>query len=270
MFWGNFDTLWWVVIGVMVLTFLLVRIGLAHFRREELLGREIDVLRWSWMWSTFWQAFHGGAGSPLTWYRTVLLQTLRRLTLPALLITGIVIAGLWIGAQQFERFPFLLPQNQVENISQGINQIEGVLPALNTRSVLMVLWQNVRVLFLAMVLGLFSFGVLGVFPLMLTMSVTGYLIETLARSGLDPMPVIVGLILPHGVFEIPAAILATAAVLYAGAVLATPDPTRSVGQVLLEAAADWAKIMVGVVIPLLVVAAAVEVWVTPRIAMMIF
>ena len=72
MFWGNFDTLWWVVLGVVVLTFLLVRIGLAQFRREELLGREIDVLRISWGWRVFRQAFTGEARGPLDWYRRVL------------------------------------------------------------------------------------------------------------------------------------------------------------------------------------------------------
>jgi uncharacterized membrane protein SpoIIM required for sporulation len=55
-------------------------------------------------------------------------------------------------------------------------------------------------------------------------------------------------------------------VLHAGAALATPDTKRTVGEVWLAALADWAKMMVGVVIPLLFVAAAVEVWVTPRIA----
>jgi uncharacterized membrane protein SpoIIM required for sporulation len=38
----------------------------------------------------------------------------------------------------------------------------------------------------------------------------------------------------------------------------------------LEALADWAKVMVGVVIPVLLAAAAIEVWVTPRIALLLF
>ena len=66
--------------------------------------------------------------------------------------------------------------------------------------------------------------------------------------------------------EIPAAILATAAVMNAGAVLARPTVGKTVGEVWLEALADWAKVMVGVVIPALLVAAAIEVWVTPQIA----
>ena len=79
----------------------------------------------------------------------------------------------------------------------------------------------------------------------------------------------IGLLLPHGILEIPAAILATAAVLEAGAILATPTPNKTIGEVWLATLADWAKVMVGVVIPLLVVAAAIEVWITPRIALLL-
>ncbi len=48
MFWGNYATLWLLVFGMAVLVALLVRVGLAHFQREELLGREIDVLNLRW------------------------------------------------------------------------------------------------------------------------------------------------------------------------------------------------------------------------------
>jgi len=265
MFWGNFDTLLWVVFGVGVLTLLLVRIGLAHFRREELLGREIDVLRLAWSWKVFWRAFSGEARSPLEWYRRALPQTLRRLLLPFLLVSAMVAAGVWVGTTQVDRFPFLV--GQVKDLDQGLEKLGEFLPALGTRSFLLIWWQNVRVLLLALLLGIFTFGVVGVMPLMATMGILGYLMGSIARNGIDTLPLVAALILPHGIVEIPAAILATAAVLHAGAALATPDPDRTVGEVWLTALADWAKVMVGVIIPLLMVAAAIEVWVTPRIAL---
>jgi uncharacterized membrane protein SpoIIM required for sporulation len=268
MFWGNFDTLWWVVFGVVVLTVLLVRIGLAHFRREELLGREIDVLRLAWSWKFFWHAFTGGARNPLDWYRRIISNTVRRLLFPSVLVLGIVIAGIWVGIQQVERFPFLFDAQAIKNASQNINKFQEIWPLLNTRSIGIIWWQNVRVLLLSMLAGLFTFGVVGVMPLMVTMALTGYLVGMLSRNGIDTFPIVIGLILPHGIIEIPAAILATAAVLHAGAALATPDPDRTIGEVWLEALADWAKVMVGVVIPLLFVAAVVEVMVTPRIALL--
>jgi uncharacterized membrane protein SpoIIM required for sporulation len=270
MFWGNFDTLWWVVFGILVLTFLLVRIGLAQFRREELLGREIDVLRISWGWRVFRAAFTGGACNPLDWYRRVLPKTLRVLLLPSLLVAALVIAGLWIGNQQVDRFPFVINQINLGNINQGsVEDILKTWPMFNATSVMKVWWQNVRVLLLAMILGVFSFGVVGVMPLLATMGVAGYLIGALGRIGLPVVPMVVGLILPHGILEIPAAILATAAVLHSGAVLARPVQGKTTGEVWLEALADWAKVMVGVVIPLLLLAAVVEVWITPRVALLI-
>jgi uncharacterized membrane protein SpoIIM required for sporulation len=269
MFWGNFDTLWWVVFGVLVLTILMVRIGLAHFRREELLGREIDVLRLAWSWQIFWKAFTGGARNPLEWYRVSISKTLKKLWLPSLLVLGIVIAGIWVGITQVERFPFFFDTNELVNARNNLSRLQEIMPTLGTRSFLAIWWQNVRVLLISMVIGLFTFGVVGVMPLMVTMALVGYLLGMFAHNGIDPMPIVFGLLLPHGILEIPAAILATAGVLNAGASLATPDMNRSVGEVWLEALADWSKILIGVVIPLLFVAAAVEVWITPRIAMLV-
>lgn len=270
MFWGNYDTLWWVVLGIIVLTFLLVRIGLAQFRREELLGREIDVLRLAWAWKVFRKAFTGEARSPLGWYRGVLLQTVRRLALPMLLVTGIVVAGVVIGIQQVDRFPFLIDQIGLANITKGgVQDILKAWPLFSTQSMLAIWWQNLRVMLLAMILGIFTFGVVGVMPLMATMGIMGFLLGALGRVGFPVLPLVAGLILPHGIIEIPAAILATGAVLHAGASIAQPTPGKTTGEVWLEALADWAKVMVGIVIPLLLLASAIEVWVTPRIALMI-
>lgn len=271
MFWGNYDTLWWVVLGVLVLTFLLMRIGLAQFRREELLGREIDVLRLAWSWGVFRQAFSGGARSLGEWYWRVLGQTLRRLLIPSLLVAGIAVAGVFLGVQQVQRFPFLTDQIGLANLGNG--RMENILkdwPLFSTQPMLLVWWQNVRVLLLALVLGVFTFGVVGVMPLMATMSITGYLMGTLSKAGYPVWTMVAGLVLPHGIIEIPMAILATGAVLNAGAALARPALGKTVGEVWLEALADWAKVMVGIVIPLLFVASTIEVWVTPRIALYLF
>ena len=264
MFWGNYDTLWWVVFGVLMITVLLVRIGLAHFRREQLLGREIDVLRLAWSLKFFWRSFTGGARGLAEWYRRVIWQTLKRLLLPSALILGMVAAGVWVGTGQVERFPFLV--GQIQDLNQGLEKLDEFLPVLGVRSFLLIWWQNVRTLLLSMLMGLFTFGVLGVMPLLATMGIVGYLLGSFAQNGVNIFPAFVGLILPHGIIEIPAGVLATAAVLKAGAVLATPNPDRSIGEVWLEALADWAKVIVGVVIPLLFIAAMVEVWITPRVA----
>jgi uncharacterized membrane protein SpoIIM required for sporulation len=270
MFWGNFSTLWWVVFGVAVFTVLLVRIGLAQFRREELLGREIDVLRLRHGWRVFRAAFTGGASSPITWYRLEIPKTLRKLLLPSLLVVGICVAGFLIGAAQVDRFGFLLDRTEFGRFQDG--QIEEILeswPGFSDLSVPRIWWQNIRVLLVALVLGIFTFGVVGVLPLMGTMAIAGFLMGALDRLGIPALPLFCALILPHGIIEIPAAVLATAAVLHAGAALAKPPHGKTVGEVWIEALADWSRVMIGVVIPLLLVAAVIEVWITPRLALVI-
>jgi uncharacterized membrane protein SpoIIM required for sporulation len=181
----------------------------------------------------------------------------------------LVLVMVWVGMQQVERFPFTISQAQLDGMDEGMERITSLLPQLGARPLLGIFWQNLRVLVLAMVLGLFTFGVVGVMPLLATVAIAGYLVGVMLRSGIDLAPVL-GLLAPHGVIEVPVAILATAAVLHTGAVLAKPDQGKTVGEVMIEALADWAKVMIGVVIPLLLIASAIEVYVTPRIALLLF
>jgi stage II sporulation protein M len=77
-------------------------------------------------------------------------------------------------------------------------------------------------------------------------------------------------ILPHGLFELTAVFLATAAVLKVGAVLVTPQPDKSLGEVFLLSLADWFRVFVGLVVPLLAFAAVIEVYVTPLVIKLAF
>ena len=54
-----------------------------------------------------------------------------------------------------------------------------------------------------------------------------------------------GRLLPHGIFEIPALVLASAVVLRMGAILVTPQIGKSMGQVILELFAGWLKLFLG-------------------------
>ncbi len=269
MFWGDYRTLWWAVIGLMVLSGLLVRVGLAHFRREELLGREIDVLNFRWGWGIFSKAFSGGAHSPWDWYLHTIPQTLRRIRYPILIMTVLAAVGFGLGVAQVHNYDIPLKDTNIQNLDQSFQHVLQMWPLFSFQPVLAIWWQNLRVMLLAMVLGIFSMGILGVIPLMASMGITGYLIGLLSFHGF-PLSQSLGLILPHGFIEIPAVIIATAAVLQAGEILATPTPGKTVGEVWLAALADWVKLMVGLVIPLLLIAAGIEAWVTPRVAILFF
>src|SRR5215207_8278903 len=86
-FWGNEDVLWFAIIGVTLLATLLVHLGLSHFRREYLLGREIDTINFKWIGRTFRDRFRGQATSVSEWYRTELPTTLRQLRRPLMVVT---------------------------------------------------------------------------------------------------------------------------------------------------------------------------------------
>lgn len=268
-FWGDFLTLWWAVFGMGVFAVLLVRVGLAHFRREELLGREIDVLNFRWGWKIFYGSFISNSKTISQWYVNA-ARTLKKNILPIIIVTVMLLSSIYIGFLQSNRFQLPLNQAGLSDLNKQIGEILGKLPGASISTWTGYIWQNLRVLLLALPLGFFSFGVLGVLPGMASLGIVGYLMGILSQAGLSPISYFLAFILPHGVFEIPAAIIATAGVFRMGALMATPDPDRSVSEVMLQSLGEWVKIMVGFVLPLLMLAACVEVWITPRLAYVIF
>jgi uncharacterized membrane protein SpoIIM required for sporulation len=177
-----------------------------------------------------------------------------------------MISGFSIGRSEIRHFIIPLQDIGTNDINQGLGNLFTVWPVFSFGPVFAIWGQNVRVLVIGLGLGIFSFGILGMLPALATIGIAGYLMELLATQGIDRAAYLAGFILPHGVLEIPAVIFATAAVLKMGAVLATPDRGRTVGETWLVSLADWVKVMLGLVIPLLFVAAMVEAWVTPQVA----
>lgn len=268
MFWGTYATLWWAVFGLIVMAVLLVRVGLAHFQREELLGREIDILNMRWVWRVFRKSFWGDARSLLEWYRMELPKTLRAMRVSIFITIILALVGVLLGATLIRQFFIPLDQESLAELDKRVGFLVKAWPIFALRPVAMIWWQNVRVVILAMLLGMFSFSILGVLPLMASMGAVGYLTALLVVNGVPAINVL-GFVLPHAVVEVPAAILATAAVLRAGVIMGTPTLGRTVGEVWIESIAIWAKITIGVVIPMLLVAAAIEAWITPRLALLL-
>ncbi|HEX7540823.1 MAG TPA: stage II sporulation protein M [Anaerolineales bacterium] len=264
LFWGNDQVLWLAVIGVVVLTALLARVGIAHFQREALLGREIDVLNLRWIGRTFWRAFKGDARSLWGWFRFEILKTVRK-QIPSIILTVVigliaVVAGyVWVASNSTK----LVDQFKVGDLSSLLSSGMGVPIANVGISFPTILGHNLQAIVVILLLGLFSFGVLGALVYLMNMGIIGAALALIRAMGGSPLKVGVYGILPHGIFEIPALILASAAILYIGIVLVTPRPQRTLGEVLIEAIADWTKIGLGLVLPLLTIAAVIETWVTP-------
>ena len=133
-----------------------------------------------------------------------------------------------------------------------------------------VIWlHNLRAVVIATILAICSFGVLGLLVIMLPLGITGYLTGAAASAGISPLVFLTAFIVPHGILEIPALVLAGAAILRLGATLVTPAHGKTIGEAWLIALADWLRIFIALVVPLLLGAAVLEVLVTPRVAQLL-
>ena len=269
LFWGNEQVLWLAVVGVMIISLLLIRVGIAHFQREYLLGREIDVINLRWVWRTFLMNFVGGAQSLGEWYRTVLGSALRRIA-PALLAV-VLIAGvsLWVGYDWIMiNVPQAISKASPENLQKLSDRVREMPDLSNLQESInapFLFLNNTRAVTLIFFAGLFSFSVLGVLLYMVNIGIIGGLFGLFQLLGIQPWPIFLAGVVPHGVFEIPALMIGSAVVLYMGVAIVTPQTGKSMGEVILELFADWAKIFIGLVVPLLAVAAMIEAYITPTL-----
>lgn len=276
MFWANYPVLWWILAALIVVNILLVRMGLHLFDREELLGREIDELNPRAVWANFkrfWLSVGPGGrverfslGRVYTRDLPAIFWRMRLATLAVVLALVAAMIGGWLYAT---RFP--LPQGlwspqllTVESFRDA--PAVGFLPAFSVEAVLS---NNMRSLLLGGLLAVFSFGALAVALLMAPLGIIGFFMFQVSHWGMNPWLFFATFVLPHGLFELPAAILATAAALRLGAaVLArSASPRLTVGEGWLAALADFAKVFVFATLPLLLIAAIVEVNLTLRVVL---
>ena len=276
MFWANYSVLWWFVAGLIVTDLLLVRMGARLFSREELLGRDIDQIDLKRVWRS-WRAFFlkaaervpgvaTAAASFSVWrvYRRDLPAILRRSALPVGVVLVTQVAALAIGWQYSQRYA--LPIGTIdlhvpENAFQDIPEV-GFLPTFDVWSILV---HNLRVLLLGAVTGLFSFGAVPLVLLMVPLAIIGFVAGQVSLVGASPSLFLATFILPHGIVEMPAAIIATAMALRLGAAVISRPTGLSLTEGVLRALADLVKVFVFLVLPLLGLAAMLEVWLTPWI-----
>ncbi len=273
MFWADLSILWLFILGQVLIAGLLVRTGIAHFNREELLGRELDILDLRWGWRVFVAAFKGNTHSVREWYREVLTHTLRQMRLPLGIIALMIAAGFFIGLALTNVFVFPVETLNFGQLQNGIpTEVAGVgtIRFFSVEGVVTIWAHNLETILLSTVFGLFTFGVLGILLVMLPFVVIGYFSGVIAAAGIPVWLFVSATVLPHGVLEIPAIILAGAAILKLGATLATPAPGYTISEAVLRALGDWARLMIALVIPLFLGAAFLEIYLTPQVVLYLF
>ncbi len=266
-FWGDEEVLWYAIVAVTLLSGLIVRLGLSHFRREYLLGREIDTLNIKHMIRVFTDRFAGEASSVVEWYRRELSGTVAELKRPLAIITVIgfvaVIVSYWWVVAQVPDFLDLTP-DRADRIRTFVAGNLAILEDLSSQIPAPILFlHNARAVLVIFLLGLVSFGTLGLTFFLVNMGLVGGVLGGANIIGFSPLLTFIAGVLPHGILELPAFFLATAAMLKAGAQLVTPQPDQSLGEVLLFALADWFRVFIGIVLPLLAIAAVIEIYITP-------
>lgn len=141
------------------------------------------------------------------------------------------------------------------------------LPSLTTGG---IFGHNLWVLLLAALLAVVSLGVFPILMLMISMGLVGFFAGQVAWLGYSPLAFLGAFIVPHGLFEIPAAVIATAFALRIGASLTASREGLTVGEGLVAALAEFAKVFLFLVVPLLLIAAFVEANLTPQIVIWAF
>lgn len=287
MFYANYSILWWVALFLIVVDVILVRMGIYIFNREELLGREIDDLNLPSLWRKFrrrlaWDRWFFGRDvekmpQGLRWIASLLglyvkdiPDILRRSWMAHVLVLISLLASFYIGygfATRYQLPAKTLPLDQIT--SEAFEEIPSIdwLPAFTPWG---ILGNNVRALLLAAMLAIFSFGTLAVCLLMAPLVIIFFFAVQAAQMGYNPFVFLGAFVLPHGLLELPAAIIATALAARLGATFMSPPSGMSVSEGWLRALADFIKVFLALVLPLLALAAAVEVYVTPAIVIRIY
>jgi uncharacterized membrane protein SpoIIM required for sporulation len=263
--------LWYIFIGLVIAVVLFVSMGARIFNREELLGRAIDQINLRWAWRHFWGQLRGGPEITgiQSWYRQGVFPALRQLRKPALVVlmamVGVFLGGLGIA---LVRPDLTLPVDLAGlDRSEMVGNLRLVYALGNgPLSVSAVVIQNVRVLAIGTLLGTFTFGVMAMFFAGLPFGILGFLLGQPLMSSVGIGVFLVALI-PHSLVEIPAIVIATAASVRLGAIITHPPQGMGVWEAWLRAAADLVKVDVAVVMPLLILAAFVEVYITPSLVL---
>lgn len=273
---SGIGALWAIIVGMFIVVALLLRIGNSIFNREELLGRTIDainvrnIFRGIWKWIIAVDDKGTPARNIFDWYRRGTLYSLKKLKVGvgiSIVIFFIAfVAGYVIGLQPEWQLPLADTSNleAVGTVDEFFEQFTGTVDNPQVSALRFIIWQNARVLIAATLLGMFSFGVA---PLVLTpvvYAIIGYVLSQFVMAGSD-LTVFAAALLPHGIVEIPVIILATAIAFRMGAVMTKPPLGETVGYAWSVTLGDTIKLWITVVIPGLLLAAVLEVFLTPAI-----
>jgi uncharacterized membrane protein SpoIIM required for sporulation len=283
MFWGEYRVIWWIIAGLVVVDLILVRMGVRTFNREEILAKEMDELNPKTIWRDFWGYFVRSPAlavqrnqAPPARFNLLRIYThdiptlIKTHWLPLAVVIITLTGGAILGGHYATRYRLPVGTLQLDALpTDAFERLPsvGFLPNFSTVG---IFTNNVRAITLAAVLGVFSFGALALILLMIPLALVGFFTVEVSLLGYSPWLFAGAFLLPHGIIELPAAIIGTAFALRIGAALVSPPAGLDVGQGFLLVLADFLKVFLFLVVPLLLIAAFVEANITPQIVLSLY
>lgn len=281
MFYAEYRALWWFVAGLLVVTVILVRMGIKIFNREDILSKEMDELSLKSIWRDFKGYFLRspdevarrtvpGKFNLLRIYRHDIPLLIRQQLLPLGMVLIGVAAATVAGILLAQQYPLPADAFPIDQISaESFERVERInfLPSISTSGIFI---NNARVLILAAVLSVFSFGALTLLLALINLGLVSFIIAEVVMMGINPWLFVTTFILPHGVLEIPALLIGLAFALKIGAGVMSPPNNLDVGQALLLNLANFIKLMIFLLVPLLLLAAFIEANITPQIVLAVY
>ncbi len=271
LFWKNSLPILWIALFGFIATLMFLRLGLAYFDRENLLGREIDSLNFKRYGRLFWENFRGEARSIWEWYRRELPLSLREVRYALLLFLALFPVGVGLGIYVADKLvkPYVVREastaqkDVLKQIDHLIFNEKGETKAQETEqqtfSIGMgtIFSHNLRATVAALFIAIATLGTMGTLAYLLNIALLGLVWRGIEWMGLPPLQIYLLGVFPHGIFEIPAILLSFSSAFYLGARLITPS-RKPLSVTLIESLALWTRLFIGIVLPLLLIAATIE------------
>ncbi|MCB0191458.1 MAG: stage II sporulation protein M [Anaerolineae bacterium] len=283
MFYAEYQALWWFVLVLLVIDLILIRMGIRIFNREDILSKELDELHIR----NIWREFKGYFLRPpefavkrgntvvakfdiVRFYRHDIPYLIRDQALAFGLILIAVVTAIILGSSFAQQFPIPSEAFSLDNVSadtfENVQHIQ-FLPEISTTA---IFFNNLRVIVLAGIISVFSFGSLTLILTLINAGLVSFLIAQVVQLNYNPWTFVGAFILPHGIFEIPAIIIGMTFALRIGAALISPPQGLDIGQSLLLTTANFIKILIFLIIPLLLIAGYIEANITPQIVLAVY
>jgi uncharacterized membrane protein SpoIIM required for sporulation len=272
------SVLWLIALLLSVMSIALVRTGIGAFNREEILSREHEQLNLRHVGSSFQtflreyrsagvapDQYTGAPFSLARFYRSELPALLRDYKLPLLVALIAAVGGLLSGGYIGHHYRVRTLDTYMANIGQS--------PTPSLGLGLLVFANNIRVAALSSVFSLFVFGVFSFLVPAVAFAQIGFVASSLGERGgswlelaaNSPSQFLLAYVVPHGVIELPTAILGAALGIRIGISLMSPPKGFSVGQNILWSLAQFAKVWALVLVPLFLISGLIEGLVTPMV-----